>query len=232
MERARTQQESARRIGPYRLITRLDPSRPGSPLPCRRFVARSEDGEQTVLLITPLPGTDPSRFAVEADAGRRLIGPWIAPVTAMAGPGETPWYATPYVPALPLPVALAVHGGTLPEATVRAVGATLAEALAAAHGQGLTHAGVSPAAVLLTADGPRLTCYGAVRAASADGEPRTARTRARRAPRQLPRARGAPPPPAPTGSSPPRCGPTAPAGSPARRRSRPPRRHRSSSSAR
>ncbi|KQX52704.1 MULTISPECIES: serine/threonine protein kinase [unclassified Streptomyces] len=173
MERARTQQESARRIGPYRLITRLDPPRPGSPLPCRRFVARSEDGEQTVLLNAPLPGTDPSRFAVEADAGRRLIGPWIAPVTAMAGPGEAPWYASPYVPALPLPVALAVHGGTLPEATVRAVGATLAEALAAAHGQGVTHAGVSPAAVLLTADGPRLSCYGAVRAASADGEPRT-----------------------------------------------------------
>lgn len=70
-------------------------------------------------------------------------------------------------------MALAVHGGPLPETTVRAVGATLAEALAAAHGQGLTHAGVSPAAVLLTADGPRLTCFGAVRAASADGEPRT-----------------------------------------------------------
>lgn len=88
-------------------------------------------------------------------------------------PGEAPWYASPYVPALPLPVALAVHGGPLPETTVRAVGAALAEALGAAHGQGLTHAGVSPAAVLLTADGPRLTCFGAVRAASADGERRT-----------------------------------------------------------
>lgn len=163
--------ESARRIGPYRLITRLDP--PRTVLPCRRFVARTEDGEHTVLLSTPLPGTDPARFAVEADAARRLLGPWVAPVTSVAGPGEVPWYASPYVPALPLPVALAVHGGPLPETAVRAVGATLAEALAAAHGQGLTHAGVSPAAVLLTADGPRLTCFGAVRAASADGEPRT-----------------------------------------------------------
>ncbi|MFB7834637.1 serine/threonine protein kinase [Streptomyces sp. NPDC056056] len=163
--------ESARRIGPYRLITRLDP--PQSVLPCRRFVARTEDGEHTVLLNTPLPGTDPARFAVEADAARHLLGPWVAPVTSVAGPGETPWYASPYTPALPLPVALAVHGGPLPETTVRAVGAALAEALAAAHGQGLTHAGVSPAAVLLTADGPRLTCFGAVRAASADGEPRT-----------------------------------------------------------
>ncbi|MFE6784754.1 serine/threonine protein kinase [Streptomyces sp. NPDC057680] len=163
--------ESARRIGPYRLITRLDP--PHTVLPCRRFVARTEDGEHTVLLNTPLPGTDPARFAVEADAARHLLGPWVAPVTSVAGPGETPWYASPYTPALPLPVALAVHGGPLPETTVRAVGAALAEALAAAHGQGLTHAGVSPAAVLLTADGPRLTCFGAVRAASADGEPRT-----------------------------------------------------------
>ncbi|MBX9424960.1 serine/threonine protein kinase [Streptomyces lateritius] len=158
-------------MGPFRLITRLDP--PQAVTPCRRFVARTEDGAQTVLLSAPLPGTDPARFAAEAEAARYLLGPWIAPVTGVAGPGEPPWYATPYLPALPLPVALAVHGGPLPEATVRAVGVTLAEALSAAHGQGLTHAGVSPAAVLLTADGPRLTCYGAVRAASADGEPRT-----------------------------------------------------------
>ncbi|WP_406335563.1 serine/threonine protein kinase [Streptomyces zaomyceticus] len=171
MEQSRTQQESARRIGPFRLITRLDP--PHSVLPCRRFVARTEDGGHTVLLNTPLPGTDPARFAAEAEAARFLLGPWIAPVTGVAAPGEAPWSSSPYLPALPLPVALAVHGGPLPESTVRAVGATLAEALATAHGQGLTHAGVSPAAVLLTADGPRLTCFGAVRAASADGEPRT-----------------------------------------------------------
>ncbi|ROQ32630.1 hypothetical protein EDD98_1622 [Streptomyces sp. PanSC19] len=177
MEQSRTREESARRIGPYRLITRLDPparpGRPGSPVPCRRFIARTDDGERTVLLSAPLPGADPARFAAEADAARRLLGAWIAPVTDLAAPGETPWYATPYLPALPLPVALAVHGGPLPEAIVRAVGAVLAEALAAAHAQGLTHAGVSPAAVLLTADGPRLTCFGAVRAAAPDGEPRT-----------------------------------------------------------
>ncbi|MFD3663258.1 serine/threonine protein kinase [Streptomyces sp. NPDC058659] len=169
-------------MGPYRLITRLDP--PGSAVPCRRFVARTPDGGRTVLLSAPLPGTDPARFAAEAGAARHLLGPWIAPVTDVAEPAAGPlrsgpvrsgpaWYASPYVPALPLPVALAVHGGPLPETTVRAVGAALAEALAAAHSQGLTHAGVSPAAVLLTADGPRLSCFGAVRAAAADGEPRT-----------------------------------------------------------
>ncbi|MFB7517980.1 serine/threonine protein kinase [Streptomyces sp. NPDC056144] len=161
---------------PYRLVTRLDP--PGTAVPCHRFVARSADGERTVLLSAPLPGADLTLFAAEAEAAHRFVGPWIAPVTDHAGadrttPVPTPWYASPYVPALPLPVALAVHGGPLPETTVRAVGATLAEALAVAHAQGVTHAGVSPAAVLLTADGPRLTCFGAVRAAGPDGTPRT-----------------------------------------------------------
>ncbi|MFJ3535264.1 serine/threonine protein kinase [Streptomyces sp. NPDC090109] len=178
MEQARTRRESARRIGPYRLITRLDP--PGSPAPCRRFVARGEDG-RTVLLSTPLPGADPARFAAEAGAGRHLAGPWIAPVTevtgpspgAGAGPAPSPaWYSTPYLPALPLPVALAVYGGPLPEGVVRGVGGALAETLAAVHAGGLAHAGISPGAVLIAAGGPLLSCFGAVRAAGPDGEPR------------------------------------------------------------
>ncbi|MET9652717.1 serine/threonine protein kinase [Streptomyces sp. NPDC006460] len=170
MERPRPHEESARRIGPYRLITRLDP--PQGHTPCRRFVARSADGGRTVLLNAPLPGADPARFLAEAQAGQRLLGPWIAPVTEVSDTPASPWYATPYLPALPLPVALAVHGGPLPEETVRAVGTALAETLAAAHAQGVTHAGVSPSAVLLAADGPRLGCFGAVRAAAPEGEPR------------------------------------------------------------
>ncbi|MFJ9829393.1 hypothetical protein ACIRSU_34195 [Streptomyces sp. NPDC101160] len=51
----------------------------------------------------------------------------------------------------------------MPERTVRVIGAALAETLVALHAHGVTHAGVSPAAVLLTADGPRLTCFGAAR---------------------------------------------------------------------
>jgi hypothetical protein len=54
--------------------------------PHRRFVARSTDGERTVLLSAPLPGADPARFAAEAEAARHLLGPWIAPVSGLAGP--------------------------------------------------------------------------------------------------------------------------------------------------
>ncbi|MFD6344892.1 serine/threonine protein kinase [Streptomyces roseolus] len=171
MEQARAHGASGR-VGPYRLITRLDP--PGSPaLPCRRFVARGGGGETVLLSVAP-PGGDPVAFAAEAEAARRLPAPWFEPVGRVSGAGERQaWYASPFRPALPLPVALAVHGGPLPEATVRAIGAALAEGLAAAHAQGVTHAGISPSAVLLTADGPRLGCHGAVRAAGPDGVPRT-----------------------------------------------------------
>ncbi|MEV0370523.1 serine/threonine protein kinase [Streptomyces sp. NPDC050636] len=161
------------RIGPYAVISGLDGEASRVPVPERRFIARSADGDHTVLISVPLPGADPGRFMAEADASRYLLGPWSSPAAALAGPGEDPWHARPYLPALPLPDALAVHGGPLPERTVRALGAALVETLVIGHGQALTHAGVSPAAVLLAADGPRLTCFGAVRAAAADGTHRS-----------------------------------------------------------
>ncbi|GGV11712.1 hypothetical protein GCM10010260_58100 [Streptomyces filipinensis] len=165
--------KARRRVGPYTLITALDDPRTGLPVPERRHIARSADGRHTVLLSLPRPGADAGRFLAEADGSRYLLGPCAAPATALAGPGEPAWYSWPYQPVLPLPTALAVHGGPLPERTVRALGVALAETLAVLHGQGLAFAGVSPAAVLLAADRPRLSCFGAVRAAAPDGTPRS-----------------------------------------------------------
>ncbi|CAM5253361.1 Serine/threonine protein kinase OS=Streptomyces alboniger OX=132473 GN=CP975_20345 PE=4 SV=1 [Streptomyces alboniger] len=164
---------ASRRIGPYVLITALDDPHTRIPVPERRYIARSHDGEHTVLLGVPHRGTDPQRFMAEADASRYLLGPFVSPATTCAAPGEAAWHARPYLPALPLPTALAVNGGPFAERTVRALGAALAETLAVVHGQELTHAGLSPAAVLLAADGPRLTCFGAVRTAAPDGTPRS-----------------------------------------------------------
>lgn len=162
-------------VGPYAVIARLDTELPGVPLPEERFIARSRDGARTVLLSVPIPHTDPERFVVEAEASRYLLGPWVSPATDVSAPGEPAWHARAYLPVLPLPTALAVYGGPLPEHTVRALGACLAESLAIVHGQGLAHAGISPGAVLLAFDGPRLGCFGAVRAAAPDGESRSGR---------------------------------------------------------
>ncbi|MFI6943426.1 serine/threonine protein kinase [Streptomyces sp. NPDC050418] len=162
-------------IGPYAVLSALDTSSGGagrSAPPALRHIARTPDGERTVLLSSPLPGTDPARFLAEADASRYLVGRWVLPAVELAPAGHGVWHAAPYQPVLPLPVALAVHGGPLPEMTVRALGVALAETLSVIHGQNLTHSGVSPAAVLLAHDGPRLGGYGAVRAAASDGAPR------------------------------------------------------------
>ncbi|OPF78481.1 serine/threonine protein kinase [Streptomyces antioxidans] len=161
------------RTGPYRVVTGLDDGASGMPVPEGRYIARSADGGRTVLISVPTEGADPLRFMAEADSSRYLLGPWSSPATELAGPDEAPWHARPYLPALPLPTALLVHGGPLPERTVRAIGAALVETLSIGHGQGLAHAGVSPAAVLLAADGPRLGCFGAVRVAAPDGVPRS-----------------------------------------------------------
>lgn len=170
MERLR--QDGPPLIGPYAVLGGLDEEHERRRTPERRYIARAVDGRRTVLVHLPHPGIDPARWAAEAEAARRLSVPGFASVTEVTGTDVPPWYVTPYTPVLPLPTVLAAHGGPLPEPVVRVLGAALAGALAAAHAQGVTHAGVSPAAVLLGVDGPSLACFGAVRAVAPDGERR------------------------------------------------------------
>jgi len=171
MERLR--QDDPPQIGPYITLARLDAESTQRTVPDRRFIARSIDGDPTVIVCIPHVGADPSRWAVEAEGARRLSIPGLLPVVEVGGTSAFPWRTSAYVPALPLPAALAAHGGPLPEPVVRALGAALAQTLATAHAQGVAHAGLSPAAVLITPEGPRLTCFGAVRSAAPDGEQRS-----------------------------------------------------------
>ncbi|MFG2990995.1 serine/threonine protein kinase [Streptomyces sp. NPDC048257] len=171
MERLR--HDDPPRTGPYVTLGRLDAESEPAP-PVRRFLARAADGDHTLLVCVPRPGADPARWAVEAEGARALCVPGFLPVAEVGHTADgLPWCASAYVPALPLPAALRAHGGPLPEPVVRDLGAALAQALATAHARGVTHAGLSPAAVLLTAEGPRLSCFGAVRAAAPDGEQRS-----------------------------------------------------------
>ncbi|MFF7653381.1 PQQ-binding-like beta-propeller repeat protein [Streptomyces sp. NPDC007983] len=175
--------DGTERIGPYRVLTPWDGDTAGGAArsdghgaaqDARRCLARDDRRGRTVVLTLPHPALvdDPAyrvRFRAEAENSRRVTGRWTAPVEAIApADAPLPWVAHGCFPALTLPSALAVHGGPLPEPVVRALGVALAETLVGAHANGLVFAGVSPGAVLLTADGPRLTGYGLVRAAALD----------------------------------------------------------------
>ncbi|WP_069873992.1 outer membrane protein assembly factor BamB family protein [Streptomyces malaysiensis] len=158
------------RIGLYRVLATLDV--PEHADDARRCLARDvRTGRAVVLTLPHAAFADDAgyrvRFRAEAENSRRLHGPWVAPVVDVAPPDAgLPWVAHGCFPALTLPAALAAHGGPFPEDTVRALGVALAETLAVAHANGLVHAGISPQALLLTRDGPRLTGYGLIRAAT------------------------------------------------------------------
>jgi outer membrane protein assembly factor BamB len=169
-------------VGPHRIVAPLGPYGPegGPDADGPRFhLAFSEPLGRVVVLMTPpaaLAG-DPGfrvRFASEAGTSARLAGPAAAPVAGVAPQDEEPWVAYDCAPALPLPAALAAHGGPLPLPYVCQLGVSLAAAVLQAHAQGLVYAGLTPAAVLLTSAGPRLVAYGAVRAAAPGDGPRTA----------------------------------------------------------
>ncbi|MEU4035695.1 serine/threonine protein kinase [Streptomyces collinus] len=160
------------RIGPYAVVTALDAD--ATPTVAeRRCIARSRDGDRTVVLSLPPSGADHDRWVAEATAARHLALPGLVRITELDTSPALPWYGIDYRPLLALPAVLGAHGGPLPEHTVRALGASLASTLALAHAQDVTHAGLSPEAVLLGTEGPRIGCFGAARVATPDGTVRS-----------------------------------------------------------
>ncbi|MFJ1972965.1 serine/threonine-protein kinase [Streptomyces sp. NPDC087903] len=149
-------------VGPYRLLGRLGSGGMG-----RVYLGRSAGGRTVaVKIVHPHLALDEefrARFRREVAAARRVGGAWTAPVLDADPEAAIPWVATAYAAGPSLTVAIA-DGGALPAATVRALGAGLAEALAAVHELGLVHRDVKPSNVLLTLDGPLLIDFGIARA--------------------------------------------------------------------
>ncbi|MFJ9631987.1 protein kinase [Streptomyces sp. NPDC101175] len=149
-------------VGPYRLLGRLGSGGMG-----RVYLGRSAGGRTVaVKIVHPHFALDEefrARFRREVDAARRVGGAWTAPVLDADPEAAVPWVATAYAAGPSLAAAVA-DGGPLPTATVRALGAGLAEALTAVHELGLVHRDVKPSNVLLTLDGPLLIDFGIARA--------------------------------------------------------------------
>ncbi|MFE6944633.1 serine/threonine-protein kinase [Streptomyces chartreusis] len=149
-------------VGPYRLLGRLGSGGMG-----RVYLGRSAGGRTVaVKIVHPHFALDEefrARFRREVEAARRVGGAWTAPVLDADPEAPVPWVATAYAAGPSLTSAVA-DSGALPPPSVRALGAGLAEALAAVHELGLVHRDVKPSNVLLTLDGPLLIDFGIARA--------------------------------------------------------------------
>ncbi|MFC1416794.1 protein kinase domain-containing protein [Streptacidiphilus cavernicola] len=161
------QSDDPSKIGPYALIARLGTGGMGVV-----YLARSVGGRTVaVKVVRPelaASGDFRARFRREVEAAQSVSGAYTAPVVDFDHDAATPWLATAYVLGPSLAEAVAAHG-PLPEASVRTLGAVLAEALRAIHGAGLVHRDLKPSNVLLAADGPRVIDFGIARALDGTG---------------------------------------------------------------
>ncbi|UIX35602.1 bifunctional serine/threonine-protein kinase/ABC transporter substrate-binding protein [Streptomyces sp. GQFP] len=152
-------------VGGHRLLARLGAGGMGVV-----YLARSTGGALVALkVIRAEYAADPgfrTRFRREAEAATGLTGRWLVPVTAAEPEAHEPWLATAFVPGPSLAEAVELYG-PLPDRTVRALGARLAEALTEVHAAGLVHRDVKPHNVLLALDGPRLIDFGIARSTTA-----------------------------------------------------------------
>src|SRR5690242_4574746 len=107
-----------------------------------------------------------SRFGREVASARRVSGVYTAQVVDADVDGPVAWMATAYVPGPSLAEAVDNHG-PLPEASLLALAAGLAESLNAIHAAGVVHRDLKPSNVLLAEDGPRVIDFGISRAVEA-----------------------------------------------------------------
>ena len=112
---------------------------------------------RTVAIKTLLPqfARDASfvdRFRREAQAAARLNHPGIVSVYDSGTDGDTPYIVMQYIEGKTLADFLG-SGKTLPPMQAATIGQEIAEALAAAHAQGVIHRDIKPANVMITREG-------------------------------------------------------------------------------
>jgi eukaryotic-like serine/threonine-protein kinase len=155
--------EDPQAIGPYRLVGQLGQGGMG-----RVFLGVSPGGRPVaVKAIRAELAADPDfrrRFGREVASARRVSGVFTAQVVDADVDGPVAWMATAYVPGPSLAEAVDTYG-PLPEASLLALTAGLAESLSAIHAAGVVHRDLKPSNILLAEDGPRVIDFGISRAA-------------------------------------------------------------------
>ena len=153
------------RVGPYVLLGRLGSGGMG-----RVYLARSPGGRMVAVKVIRANLAEDAgfraRFAREVSAARKVGGLFTAQVVDADIDGPVPWLVTAYVPGTSLSDAVEQQG-PLPDTSVLALAAGLAEGLIAIHAAGVIHRDLKPSNVLLAQDGPRIIDFGISSAAEA-----------------------------------------------------------------
>ncbi|MFI5807548.1 PQQ-binding-like beta-propeller repeat protein [Streptomyces sp. NPDC051561] len=154
-------------IGGHTLVGRLGSGGMGTV-----YLARTRGG-RTVALKTVHEelAREPqfrTRFRLEAEAARSIGAAHGAQVVDCDPACARPWLATEYLLGPSLDDALQLLQAPLPEETVRAAGALLAESLEVIHRVGIVHRDLKPSNILLTASGTRIIDFGIARALGAN----------------------------------------------------------------
>ncbi|MGW6982796.1 protein kinase domain-containing protein [Streptomyces sp. NPDC054932] len=149
------------RLGPYRVLAVLGEGGMG-----KVYVGQDVEGRAAaVKVLHPHLAHDQDlarRFTREAQMARAVTGGAVARVLDSRTEGGRPWIATEFLTGPTLDDAVRSHG-PLDEPTVRALAATLAQALRDIHAAGLVHRDLKPANIVLTATGPRVIDFGIAR---------------------------------------------------------------------
>lgn len=130
------------------------------------YLARSPGGRRVAVKVVHQDiARQPQfqqRFAAEIDVVRRVGGFHTAAIVDADPQADPPWFATEYIPGLTLAEHLAQHG-PMRSSALRALGAAVAEALAAIHRCGVVHRDLKPGNIIMTEDGPRVMDFGIAR---------------------------------------------------------------------